>query len=108
MTTDQSPPQWLYHFLPGTRPELFTDPEAWTEDDDRVATAHFAHLQQALNKGLLILAGRSQDGIGPALVIFEADDEDAARSFMESDPFVSSGLFGASLHPFRAALRRGP
>lgn len=107
MTTDQATSQWLYHFLPGPRPELFTDPEAWTEDDERVATAHFAHLRHALDEGLLILAGRSQDGIGPALVILEAEDEEAARAFMESDPFVSGGLFGASLHPFRAALRRG-
>ncbi len=52
----------------------------------------------------MILAGRSQDGIGPAIVIFRAESEDDARRFMEEDPFVSSGLFRASLHPFRAAL----
>ena len=46
----------------------------------------------------------SQDGIGPAIVIFRAESEDGARQFMEEDPFVSHGLFRASLHPFRAAL----
>ena len=104
--TNSRTPQWLYYFLPGSRPELFTQPNAWTDDDERVAAAHYARLKQALADGVLILAGRSQDGIGPAIVIFEADDEPAAREFMDSDPFVSSGLFGASLHPYVAALMR--
>lgn len=100
-------PQWLYVFLPGRRPELATDPEAWTPEDEAVAGRHFAYLQQALADGRLVLAGRCQDGVGPAIVIFEATDEPAARDFMNGDPFVSSGLFGASLHPYRAALMRG-
>lgn len=54
------------------------------------------------------MAGRSQDGIGPAIVVFEASDEETARAFMEADPFVSSGLFAASLHPYRVALMRRP
>lgn len=99
-------PQWLYQFTPGPRPELATEPDAWTEDDRATAAAHFGYLQDALAAGTLVLAGRSQDGVGPAIVIFEADDEDEARSFMEGDPFVATGLFGASLHPYRAALMR--
>jgi uncharacterized protein YciI len=39
-------------------------------------------------------------------VIFEAESEEAARKFMESDPFIAGGLMRASLHPFRAALVR--
>jgi len=101
-------PQWIYQFLPGSRPELATEPDAGTESDERVAGAHFAYLQGALANQTLVMAGRSQDGIGPAIVIFEASDEDAARAFMEADPFISSGLFGASLHPYRVALARTP
>ena len=85
-------PQWIYQFLPGSRPELATEPDAWTESDEGVAGAHFAYLQGALANQTLVMAGRSQDGIGPAIVIFEASDEDAARAFMEADPFISSGL----------------
>jgi hypothetical protein len=51
-----------------------------------------------------LLAGRSQDGLGPAIVILETASEQEARAFMENDPFVASGLFGADLHPFRIAL----
>jgi uncharacterized protein YciI len=99
--------EWLYRFLPGDRPELATDPDAWTEADRRISAEHFGYLQAAHAAGVVVLAGRSQDGIGPAIVVFEAEDEAAARRFMEADPFVASGLFGASLHPFRSALLRG-
>ncbi len=101
-------PEFLYHFQPGDRPELATDPHAWTEEDEAVGAAHFERLRQATEDGTVILAGRSQDGIGPAVVIFEADDQAAARRFMDEDPFVVEGLFRATLHPFRAALVRQP
>jgi uncharacterized protein YciI len=55
----------------------------------------------------VLLAGRSQDGVGPALVIVEADSEAEARRFMEADPFVANGLMRARLHPYRVALVRG-
>lgn len=99
--------QFLYQFLPGDRADLATNPDAWTTDDEKIAASHFQYLKDAARVGEVILAGRSSDGIGPAIVIIEAGDHDQARRFMESDPFVSSGLFTASLHPFRAALVRG-
>jgi len=97
--------QFIYQFDP-IRPELVTDPDAWTEEDIRISEAHFAYLKGATEDGIVLLAGRSQDGVGPAIVILEAETEEAAQKFMENDPFVSSGLMRASLHPFRAALVR--
>ena len=97
--------QFIYVFDP-VRPELVTDPYAWTDEDNRIASEHFAYLQRATQEGTVILAGRSLDGEGPAVVILEADSEQDARSFMESDPFVAGGLMRARLHPFRAALVR--
>lgn len=102
----EAKPQFLYHFTPGIRPELSTGPEAWTEADNAVAEAHFERLKQAAEDGIVILAGRSQDWVGPAVVIIEVESEEAAREFMEGDPFVKEGLFCASLHPFRAAVMR--
>ena len=102
---EQSKAQFIYVFDP-VRPELVTDADAWTEEDTRIASEHFAHLQKATQDGIVILAGRSLDGEGPAVVIFEADSEERARSFMEADPFVAGGLMRAKLHPFRAALVR--
>lgn len=100
--------EWIYHFLPGNRPELARDESAWTADDERIATEHAAYIQAATDAGLVILAGRAQDGIGPAVVIIETATADEATAFMEGDPFVREGLFGADLHPFRAAFMRRP
>lgn len=96
---------FLYQFE-ATRPELITDPLAWTEEEIRTGEAHFAYLKQATEEGTVILAGRSLDGVGPAVVILEAASEREARRFMEQDPFVAGGLMRATLHPFRAALIR--
>lgn len=99
--------QFLYRFVPGDRPELADGPEAWTEDDHAVTARHFAHLERGAADGIVVMAGRSQDWVGPAIVVLEVEDEQQARAFMESDPFLTSGLFRASLHPFRIALTRG-
>lgn len=98
--------QYLYHFGAGPRPDLATNPDAWTAEDERVGVAHYEYLKMATEAGVVVLAGRSQDGVGPAIVIFEADSDDGARGFMEADPFVATGLFTASLHPFSVALQR--
>ncbi len=97
--------QFLYQFQP-LRPELVTNPDAWTEEDNRIGKAHFAYLKRATEAGIVLLAGRSLDGVGPAIVILEAESEAAARDFMEKDPFVAGNLMRARLHPFRAALVR--
>lgn len=97
--------QYIYHFDP-VRPELVTNPGAWTEAEVRNCQAHFAYLQKATREGGVLLAGRSLDVIGQAVVIIEVESEDAACEFMKNDPFVASGLMRASLHPFRAALVR--
>jgi uncharacterized protein YciI len=97
--------QFIYQIKP-VRPELVTNPDAWTEEEERIGAAHLAYLKQATKDGIVLLAGRAQDGIGPAIVIFEASTEDEARRFMENDPFMAEGLMRATLHPFRTALVR--
>ena len=98
--------QFICQFLPGDRPELATDFEAWTPDDDKVFAEHYARLERATEEGIVVLAGRSQDGVGPAIVIFGAESEEEALRFMRDDPFIKHGLFTATLHPFRVAFAR--
>jgi len=98
--------QFLYRFLPGERPALSEGPEEWTDADREVTARHIDYLRQGAAAGTVIVAGRSQDWLGPAIVIIEADDEAAARAFMEADPFLTSGLFTAALHPFKIAIER--
>lgn len=99
--------QWMYVFGPGPRPELRSDPSAWTEADEAIGVAHYQRLRQATIDGTVILAGRPTGDDGPAVVIFEAGSEVEAIAFMEADPFVSEGLFTADLYPFNASLVRG-
>ena len=101
--TDKS--QWLYHFQIGDRPEL-AEPDGWTEKDNLVALDHLAYLEKGAQEGVVILAGRSQDGIGPAIVIVETKNEEKAIEFRDNDPFVKNGLFIGSLHPYRVAVSR--
>lgn len=42
------------------------------------------------------------------LVIFEAETEEAARLFMESDPVVVANIMTGTLHPSSVALLRRP
>jgi hypothetical protein len=86
--------QFIDHIDP-IHPELVTDAGALIDADNRIAESYFAHLKKA-----------TQDGVGPAIVIFEAECEEASCEFMEKVNFVSVGLMRASLHPFRAALVR--
>ena len=80
---------------------------AWTKDDEMALSRHFARFKHAIDTGELILAGRTMEPGDKTfgIAVFEAADEKAARSFMESDPAVVAGLT-AELRPFAVALRR--
>lgn len=103
---EQETQTFIYQFTP-IRPELLTNADAWTEADIRISERHYEYLRQATADGIVLLAGRALDGHGPAIVIFDAPSAEAARQFMQRDPFVAEGLMRADLHPFRAALVRG-
>ena len=56
----------------------------------------------------MILAGRTDEPMDRrfGLVIFEAEGEEAAQAFMQSDPAVTGGVMTATLHPYSIALQR--
>ncbi len=84
------------------------DEANWTDDHRATIERHFAYLQDKLKTGELILAGRTttDNPTTFGIVIFEADDEAAARRFMEADPAVIAGVMTAELFPYRVALLR--
>ena len=88
-------------------PRLHSD-AAWTKEDEMVIARHLTRFRHAVDKGELILAGRTKEPGDKTfgIAIFEAADEAAARAFMESDPAVVAGLMTAELHPFAVALQR--
>lgn len=95
--------QWLYRIVP-SRPEMVQDP---TDDERRIVGEHFAYLVDLRDRGIAILAGRTQEaGDTFGITIFEADDEQTARAVMTADPAVAAGIFLATLHPYRIAVAR--
>ena len=103
MAVEDETNQYIYHFQPV---RAGFDPESMTRQEAAAAERHYAYLKAATERRRVLLAGRSLDAEGPALVIIEAESPEAARGFMENDPFVAEGVMRASLHPFRAALVR--
>jgi uncharacterized protein YciI len=81
---------------------------AWTDKDNAAVAAHFRRLAQATEAGQVVLAGRSSEPLDKTfgIVIFEADNEEAARAFMNADPAVEAGVMTATLHPYSIALQR--
>ncbi|MEQ9617488.1 MAG: SRPBCC domain-containing protein [Phycisphaerales bacterium] len=93
---------WMYVPRPA-RDDFFTNPDP---DEGAKVGEHFRYLQEAIRSGTLVLAGPCTDFKGPAVVIFHAKDEDAARAFMENDPAIAAGVFNATLHPMNFSLLR--
>ena len=95
----------MSHWLCIIRPPRATFMDDSTPDEDRVMSDHFAYLEGLLDEGTLLLAGPSLDPVF-GLIIFEAEDEEAARRLIAADPSVAAGVQTAELHPFRASLVR--
>ena len=99
------PKQFIYvlHLVP----RLYDD-KAWTKEDEAAVERHFNRFKEATKSGQLILAGRTPEPGDKTfgIAIFEANDEAAARKFMETDPAVTAGVMTAELHPFAVALER--
>ena len=54
--------------------------------------AHFAHTKAAVDRGELILGGALADPVDGAVILFKGDSPAAARTFAETDPYVTNGL----------------
>ena len=104
-TPEAKPKQFIYVLR--LVPRLYDD-KNWTKEDEMALSRHFTRFKHAIETGELILAGRTSEPGDKTfgIAIFEANDETAARKFMESDPAVVGGLMTAELHPFSVALQR--
>ena len=99
------PQQFLYMLR--VAPHLH-DEAKWSDKDKAATSRHFERLKKATADGKVILAGRSTEQLDKTfgLVVFEAENEKAARAFMEADPAVVAGVMTATLHPYSVALQR--
>ena len=95
--------QFIYRLKP-TRHEMLT--QGATAAEEKILQQHFDYLRQLVDAGEVYFAGRCavEDESTYGLVLFQADDKDAAIRLMESDPAVRDGVMSAELSPFRVAL----
>jgi len=77
-----------------------------TEDERKMVDEHFAYLKRLTDNGTVLLAGRTTntDQSSFGIIIFQADNEEAARAIVKEDPGVKNRLFRAELFPYRMAL----
>ena len=99
------PQQFLYMLK--VAPHLH-DEAKWSDKDKAATSRHFDRLKKATADGKVILAGRTTENLDKTfgLVVFEAENEAAAKAFMDADPAVQAGVMTATLHPYAVALQR--
>jgi uncharacterized protein YciI len=86
------------------RPEIKT--EGPTEAEAATVKRHWAHLQDLLESGKLIFAGRTLSILdnGFASIVFLAVSEEAAQAIMDRDPGIREGVFRGHLYPYQVLL----
>jgi uncharacterized protein len=88
----------------------FHEQTKWTAKENDAVGRHFMRLAEATRSGKVIFAGRTNEPLDSTfgIVVFEAEDEAAARQFMDTDPAITAGVMSATLHPYVLALQRKP
>ena len=95
--------QYLYKIQP-VRPEMLT--EELTQFEKKTMSDHFERLKELMAKGVVILAGRTQntDHSSFGIVIINADSEVVPRRIMHEDPAVKNRVVRGELYPYKIAL----
>lgn len=93
-------PEYLYMIHP-YRHGFF---EAPTPEEEAILDEHFAYLKRAAETGIVLLAGPCTDDTF-GLVVFRAENEEAANAFMFDDPSVKKNVMVAELHPMHISIR---
>jgi uncharacterized protein YciI len=75
-----------------------------TPEEDVIMEEHFQYLKQASDAGTVLLAGPCLDDTF-GIVVFSAEDDKAANTFMFNDPSVKKNVMMAELHPLNISLR---
>ncbi|UCG32867.1 MAG: SRPBCC domain-containing protein [Phycisphaerales bacterium] len=104
--TEAGTPKERLQFAYYLRPARETFVQDATEEENRIVGEHFQYLTGLLNERCVVMAGRTLEDYPVGIVVFEADDTEAAEKIMRDDPAVAAGIFKGEVHPFRVALIR--
>lgn len=99
--------EFLY-VLRARRPGMVADGP--TPEEEPILSEHGAYLGRLASEGTVILAGRTQEADERAfgIVIFRAEDREAADRIAREDPAVKAGMMNVEIHPFRVAFSSDP
>jgi uncharacterized protein YciI len=69
-----------------------------------VRPAHLENLRPLADSGKVVVGGPFTDGSG-SLIVAEFESEAAAKAFMQTDPYVTQGVFErVEIKPFRKVV----
>ena len=96
----------LKHFFATITPyrnDFITKPD---KEENKIMSDHFLYLKDLMEKGKLFLAGPTLKQDDPyGVLIFEVDTEEEARTLLENDPSVKTGIQNISdLRPIHLSL----
>ena len=100
-------PQYIY-VLRLTRANMLT--EGPTEFEAAAVDDHFIRLQRLAADGVVFLAGRTlnSDATTFGIVVFAAENPEAAAEIVAADPAVRAGVMRAELFPYQIAVWSNP
>ncbi|MGB8213868.1 MAG: YciI family protein [Anaerolineales bacterium] len=74
-----------------------------TPEEDAIMEEHFQYLKQATEAGVILLAGPCLDHTF-GIVVFHAENDQAAHAFMFKDPSIQKNVMMAELHPLQISM----
>lgn len=77
-----------------------------TDEERQILSQHNAYVEQLMNTGVGIFAGSVSEKNSQhfGMVIFQVDDDTAAKSIVQNDPAVKARIMRGCLYPFRISL----
>jgi uncharacterized protein len=77
-----------------------------TKEENEVAEQHLAYMNGLFDEGIAIFAGAVavRDSRHMGLVIYQAEDDEAAKAIVHTDPAVKSRIMRGRWFPFRLSL----
>ena len=85
------------------RQQMFETP---TEEEKRIAGEHLAYMQSLMDEGTGIFAGalNLHDSRHFGLVVYQAENDEAAKAILHNDPAVQNRVMRGRWFPYRIAL----
>lgn len=93
----------MEHYILKYSPPRKTFATDATKEENRVVERHFEYLKDLLDKGTLVIAGRTDDA-AYGIAIFKVENEAEAQTIVDRDPAVIASVFKGELKRFRLAL----